>query len=172
MSEPDKPWDPKIKSTKKLRIKNNAEVGMWSGIVAQAIPIFNNAQNAMAYDPVSEGKTEVVVKIAGANKGDPKFGDSAVHGKTFYGDGGQGLVEVEIFLPAQITQSHTNVLLHILLHEMAHASGLVEHSSDGILMTLPNIWPNGSISSTKNSKKMPPFFLSNSSITRLRKNWK
>jgi hypothetical protein len=172
MADPDKPWESKIRSTKKLRIKNNAEVGMWSGMVTQAVPIFNRtAQKAMEYEIVSEGKAEVVVKVAGANKSDPKFGDTAVHGKTFYGDGGQGLVEVEIFLPAQITQNQTNDLMQILLHEMAHASGLVEHSSDGILMTVPNIWPDGSISSTKTSKKMPPFFLSNKTVVRLKKIW-
>jgi len=172
MADPDKPWEPKIRSTKKLKIKNNAEVGMWSGMVAQAVPIFNTgAQKAMEYELVSEGKAEVVVKIAGANKSDPKFGTTAVHGKTFYGNGLKGLEEVEIFLPAQITQNQTNVLLHILMHEMAHASGLVEHSSDGILMTVPNIYPDGSISSTKTSKKMPPFFLSNKTVVRLKKIW-
>jgi hypothetical protein len=172
MAEPDKPWDPKIRSTKKLRIKNNAEAGMWSGIVTQSVPIFNNAAvKAMEYELVSEGKAEVVVKIAGANKSDPKFGDSAVHGKTLYGNGLKGLEEVEIFLPAQITQSHTNVLLHILLHEMAHAAGLVDHSSDGILVTVPNIYANGTLSATATSKKMPPFFLSNKTIVRLKKIW-
>src|SRR5215831_5282779 len=104
MADPDKPWEAKIRSTKKLRIKNNAEVGMWSGLVTQAVPIFNRAaQNAMEYELV-DAKAEVVVKVAGANKSDPKFGETAVHGKTFYGNGDRGLVEVEIFLPAQITQ--------------------------------------------------------------------
>ena len=57
---------------------------MWSGMVTQAVPIFNRtAQKAMEYGIVSEGKAEVVVKVAGANKSDPKFGDTAVHGKTF-----------------------------------------------------------------------------------------
>ena len=173
MAEPDKPWEPKVKTTKTLRVKNKAEAGMWSGLVTQAVPIFNtSAQDAMKYEIVTEGKAEVVVKIAGAGKHDPKFGDSAVHGKTEYGNGLQGLSEVEIFLPAQITQNQTNVLLMILLHELAHAAGLVEHSSDGILMTIPNIDANGNITATKTSKKMPPFFLSNKSIIRLKKNWK
>ena len=145
---------------------------MWSGIVTQAVPVFNrSAQKAMEYELVDEGKADVVVKVAGANKSDPKFGDSSVHGKTFWGDGGKGLVEVEIFLPPQITQNQTNVLMQILLHEMAHASGLVEHSSDGILMNAPNILADGSISSTRDSKKMPPFFLSNSTVVRLKKIW-
>ena len=145
---------------------------MWSGIVAQAVPIFNEkAMKAMEYELVSEGKAEVVVKIAGGNKSDPKFGESAVHGKTFYGNGLKGLEEVEVFLPAQITNNQTNVLLMILLHEMAHAAGLVEHSSDGILMTVPNIDASGNITATKYSKKMPPFFLSNKSVVRLKKIW-
>ena len=171
MAEPDKPWTPKIRSTKKLRIRNNAEAGAWAGIAAQAVPIFNNnAMKAMEYELAAEGRAEVVVKIAGTGKHDPVFGQNAVHGKIFYGNGLKGLEEAEIFLPGSVTH-HTNVLLLILLHEMAHAAGLVEHANDGILMNVPNISANGVITATKTSKKMPPFFLSNKSVIRLKKIW-
>ena len=168
---PDKPWEKKIRDTKTLLIRNNAEVGQWSGIVAQAVTTFNEKiMKAMSYELVSEGKAHVVVKISGSGAHDPKFGDSAVHGKTYVGEGGKGLVEAEIFVPAQVTQSHTNVLLHIMLHEMTHAAGLEDHADDGIFITVPNI-QNGVITSTKYSKKMPPFFFSNKTILRMRKIW-
>jgi len=168
---PDKPWEKKVRVTKTLLIRNNAEVGQWSGIVAQSVQIFNEKiMKAMKYELVSEGKAHVVVKIAGSGKHDPVFGNSALHGKTESGDGGAGLVEVEIFVPAQVTESHTNVLLHIMMHEMTHAAGLQDHADDGIFITVPNI-QNGIITSTKYSKKMPPFFFSNKTILRMRKIW-
>ena len=169
---PDKPWEKKIRDTKTLRIRNNAEIGLWSGIAAQSVTIFNEKMmNAMKYELVSEGKAQVVIKIAGSGKHDPVFGASAVHGKTEIGNGLKGVEEAEIFLPAQPSKTNTNVLLLIMMHEMAHAAGLEDHANDGIFMTVPNIDENGGITSTKNSKKMPPFFFSNKTVLRMRTIW-
>jgi|SRR5215213_8848847 len=169
---PDKPWEKKIRDTKTLRIRNNAEIGLWSGIAAQSVTIFNEKMmNAMKYELVSEGKAQVVIKIAGSGKHDPVFGASAVHGKTEIGNGLKGVEEAEIFLPAQPSKTNTNVLLLIMMHEMAHAAGLEDHANDGIFMTVPNIDENGVITSTKNSKKMPPFFFSNKTVLRMRTIW-
>ena len=172
MAGPDKPWMPKVRDTKILKIRNNAEVGLWSGIVAQSVQIFNEKiMKAMQYELVSEGRAQVVVKVAGSGKHDPVFGATAVHGKTEIGNGLKGVEEAEIFVPAQPSKSNTNVLLMIMMHEMAHAAGLEEHASDGIFMTVPNIDENGVITSTRDSKKMPPFFFSNKTVTRMRKIW-
>jgi len=168
---PDKPWTPKIRDTKVLRIRNNAEVGLWSGIVAQSVTVFNEKiMKAMQYQLVTEN-AHVVVKIAGSGKHDPKFGDSAAHGETEIGNGLKGVEEAEIFLPAQPSQSQNNVLLMIMMHEMTHAAGLEDHASDGIFMTVPNIDQNGIITATKNSKAMPPFFFSNKTVVRMKKIW-
>jgi len=59
----------------------------------------------------------------------------------------------------------------ILMHEMAHAAGLEEHASDGVFMTLPNVDANGNISATKGGRKMPAFFFTNKTITRMRAIW-
>jgi hypothetical protein len=126
---------------------------------------------AMKYEIVTEGKADVVVKVAGAGKDDPKLGATAVHGVARRGRGDRGIVEAEIFLPAQPWQNHRNMLYMILMHEMAHAAGLYDHTSDGILMTLPNVDQNGKITSTKFSKPMPPYFFTNKTVTRMRAIW-
>ncbi|HEV8593597.1 MAG TPA: hypothetical protein VGQ55_15940 [Pyrinomonadaceae bacterium] len=172
MSEPDVSWMPKIKDTKILTIRNDAEVGLWSGLVTQCVPIFNEKiMKAMKYDLVTEGKANVIVKVAGAGKDDPKLGATATHGIARRWKGNRGIEEAEIYLPAQPWQSHKNVLLMILMHEMAHAAGLEDHANDGIFMTLPNIDNNGKISATKGGKSMPPYFFSNKTVIRMRAIW-
>lgn len=172
MSKPDVSWIPRIRDLKTLTIRNDAETGLWSGLVAQAVPIFNQKMmNAMKYDLVVEGKANVIVRVAGGGKDDPKLGATATHGVARKWTGNRGLEEAEIYLPAQPWQSHKNVLMMILMHEMAHAAGLEEHANDGIFMTLPNIDNNGKISATKGGKSMPPFFFSNKTVTRMRAIW-
>jgi hypothetical protein len=172
MSKPDTSWTPKIRDTKALKIRNEAEVGLWSGIAAASVPIFNDKiMKALKYELVTEGKANVVLKVAGGGKDDPKLGATATHGVARRWIGNRGVEEAEIYLPAQPWQSHRNVLLMILMHEMAHAAGLEEHSNDGIFMTLPNIDNSGNISATKNGKSMPPFFFSNRTVTRMRAIW-
>ena len=127
--------------------------------------------NVMKYEIVTEGKANVVVKVAGGGKDDPKLGATATHGVARRARGDRGIEEAEIFLPAQPWQNHRNALYMILMHEMAHAAGLYEHTNDGILMTLPNISENGKITSTKFSKPMPPYFFTNKTIVRLRTIW-
>ena len=168
MSKPDTSWTPKIRDTKTLKIRNEAEVALWSGIVAASVPIFNDKiMKALKYELATEGKANVVVKVGGH----PKLGATATHGVASRWAGNRGIEEAEIFLPAQPSQSHRNVLLMILMHEMTHAAGLEEHSNDGIFMTLPNIDHKGNISATKNGKSMPPFFFSNRTVTRMRTIW-
>lgn len=172
MSKPDTPWIPKIRDTKTLRIKNEAEVGLWSGIVGESVPIYNQKMmKAMKYELVTDGRAEVVVRIAGGQKDDPKLGATATHGVARRWIGNRGVEEAEIYLPAQPSQAHKHVLLMIMMHEMAHAAGLEEHSNDGIFMTLPNIDNKGRISATKNGKKMPPYFFTNKTVTRMRAIW-
>jgi hypothetical protein len=172
MAEPDVPWEPKVRAKKILKIKNEAEQGLWAGVLAQCVPIFNDKiMKAMKYEIVTEGKADVVVKVAGGGKDDPKLGATATHGVARRGRSDNGIVEAEIFLPAQPWQNHTNVLYMIMMHEMTHAAGLYEHTSDGIFMTVPNISEKGMISSTKFSKPMPPYFFTNKTITRMRAIW-
>lgn len=163
---------PKIRDTKILTIRNDADVGLWSGVVASSVPIFNDKiMKALKYDIVTEGKANVVVKVAGGGKDDPKLGATATHGVARRWAGNRGIEEAEIYLPAQPWQSHKNVLLMILMHEMAHAAGLEEHANDGIFMTLPNISESGQISATKQGKVMPPYFFSNKTVVRMRAIW-
>ncbi len=157
MSKPDMPWAPKFRSTKILKIRSHTEAGVWTGVAAQSVEIFNaKIMKAMSYELVTEGGAQVVVKIAGSGKNDPKLGVSSVHGKTFKGRGEgmgadmTGVIEAEIFLPSN-PQKHANVLLMIFMHEMAHAAGLEEHANDGIFMTVPNIDESGNIKATKTS---------------------
>lgn len=172
MAEPDIPWMPKVRETKALRIRNEAEQGLWTGVVAQCVTIFNDKiMKAVKYEIVTEGKANVVVKVAGASKDDPKLGATATHGVARRWKGNRGIEEAEIYLPAQPWQNHTNVLYMIMMHEMAHAAGLEEHASDGIFMTLPNIDQNGKISATKNGKSMPPYFFTNKTVMRMRAIW-
>lgn len=172
MSKPDTSWMPKIREKKLLTIRNDAEIGVWSGVVAEAIPIFNQKMmNAVKYELVPEGRANVIVKIAGAGKDDPKLGATATHGVARRWIGNRGVEEAEIYLPAQPSQGHKNVLLMIMLHEMAHAAGLENHASDGLFMTLPNISATGKISATKGGKSMPPFFFSNKTVVRMRAIW-
>ena len=169
---PDTPWKPKIRDTKTLKILTEAESGLWTGIVAASVPIFNDKiMGAMKYEIVTEGRSNVVVKVAGGGKDDPALGATATHGVARRSAGSRGIQEAIIFLPAQPWQSHPNVLKMILMHEMAHAAGLEEHTDDGIFMTLPNIDQTGNISATKTSKPMPPFFFTNKTVTRMRAIW-
>ena len=147
-------------------------------MVEQAVDIFNQkAMKVLRYELATEGGAQVVVKVAGASKSDPKFGTSSLHGKTSKGTevakgpSGNGVIEAEIFLPPDPVNKHANVLLHILLHEMTHAAGLEEHANEGILITVPNIDENGNITAVRGGKKMPPFFFSNKTMIRLRKIW-
>ena len=172
MAEPDIPWMPKVRDTKILTIRNEADVGLWSGLVAASVPIFNDKiMKALKYNIVTEGKANVIVKVAGAGKDDPKLGATATHGVARRWKGNRGIEEAEIYLPATPWQSHRNVLQMILMHEMAHAAGLEEHASDGVFMTLPNVDANGNISATKGGRKMPAFFFTNKTITRMRAIW-
>jgi len=172
MSKPDTPWTKKIRDGKILRIKSEAEAGIWSGILGDSVPIFNEKiQKAMKYEIATEGKANVIIRIAGGGKDDPKLGATATHGVARRWVGDRGVEEAEIYLPSQPSQSHKNVLLMIMMHEMAHAAGLEEHASDGIFMTLPNIDEKGVIKATRNSKPMPPFFFSNKTVTRMRAIW-
>jgi hypothetical protein len=140
------------------------------GIVAASVPIFNDKiMKALKYELVTDGKANVVVKVGGGGKDDPKLGATATHGVARRWIGNRGVEEAEI--PAQPWQSHRNVLLMISMHEMTHAAGLEEHSSDGIFMTLPNVDNNGNISATKKGKSMPPVFFSNRTVTRMRTIW-
>ena len=73
MAEPDIPWMPKVRDTKILTIRNDADVGLWSGLVTTSVPIFNDKiMKALNYNIVTEGKANVIVKVAGAGKDDPK----------------------------------------------------------------------------------------------------
>lgn len=172
MSKPDTSWVPKIRDKKLLTIRNDAEIGVWSGVVAEAVTIFNQKMmNAVKYELVPEGRANVIVKVAGSGKDDPKLGATATHGVARRWVGNKGVEEAEIYLPAQPSQSHKNVLLMIMLHEMAHAAGLEKHANDGLFMTLPNISATGTISATKGGKSMPPFFFSNKTVTRMRAIW-
>jgi hypothetical protein len=163
---------PKVRQLKTLTIRNEAETGLWTGIVGESVPIFNQKiMKALKYDLVTDGKANVIVRVAGGGKDDPKLGATATHGVARRWIGNRGIEEAEIYLPAQPWQSHKNVLLMILMHEMAHAAGLEEHANDGIFMTLPNIDNNGKISATKGGKSMPPFFFSNKTVTRMRAIW-
>lgn len=163
---------PRIRDTKTLTIRNDAEIGLWTGVLAEAVPIFNQKiMKALKYDLVAEGRANVIVKIAGSGKDDPQLGATATHGVARRWAGNRGIEEAEIYLPSQPGQSHKNVLLMILMHEMAHAAGLEKHASDGIFMTLPNISHDGKITATKTSKPMPPFFFSNKTVTRMRAIW-
>jgi hypothetical protein len=172
MADPDVPWEPKVRQTKTLTIKNEAEQGLWAGVVNQCVPIFNDKiMKAMKYQIVTEGKANVVVKVAGGGKDDPKLGATATHGVARRWIGNRGVDEAEIYLPAQPAQNHTNVLYMVMMHEMAHAAGLEEHASDGIFMTLPNISATGGITATKNGKVMPPYFFTNKTVMRMRTIW-
>jgi hypothetical protein len=172
MSLPDTPWLPKIRESKTLTIRNEAEIGLWSGVLAEAVPIFNQKiMNALKYELVAELRANVIVKVAGSGPDEPELGATATHGVARRWAVSRGIRDAVIFLPAKPWQSHKNVLLMILMHEMAHAAGLEKHASDGIFMTLPNISNDGKISATKTSKPMPPFFFSNKTVTRMRAIW-
>jgi hypothetical protein len=172
MPKPDAPWTPKIRDKKLLTIRSDAETGVWTGVVSDSVPIFNQKMmGAVKYELVAEGRANVIVKIAGGGKGEPKFGATATHGVARRWRGDKGVEEAEIYLPEQPSQSHKNVLLMIMLHEMAHAAGLEDHANDGLFMTVPNINANGTISATKGGNSMPPFFFSNKTVTRMRAIW-
>lgn len=178
MSKPDEPWIESVRKSKELVIRSEAESGVWTGVLKECVPIFNRiALKAMSYRIAgAEDKAQVVLKIAGSGKDDPKLagGTHGIARKAIQraGRGGIGIVEVEIFLPSQPSRLSKNMILMIVLHEMGHAAGLEEHTNDGVMMTLPNEDNTGKIYSTKKSKRMPPFFLTNKTVSRLRTIWK
>lgn len=178
MSKPDEPWIKSVRNSKELVIRSEAESGVWTGVLQECVPIFNRiALKAMSYKIAgAEDKANVVLKIAGSGKDDPEI-SGGTHGKTrrgkqVSGRGGVGIIEVEIFLPAQPSGVSKNMILMIVLHELGHAAGLEEHTSDGVMMTVPNENAKGQVFSTPQTKKMPPFFFTNKTVNRLRTIWK
>jgi hypothetical protein len=92
-------YEKEIRDTKTLKIRNEAEVALWSGIVAASVPIFNDKiMKALKYEHVTEGKANVVVKVAGGGKDDPKLGATATHGVARRWIGNRGVEEAEIYL--------------------------------------------------------------------------
>jgi hypothetical protein len=171
MSKPDTPWIPRIRKGKKLTVYNGAEIGLWSGLVPAAVPIFNQIiLKAMEYELTTDDSADVVVKIAGGGDGEPALGKTATHGVARRYIGSRGVEKAVIFLPSEPWQKHKNMLLMILMHEMAHAAGLEKHASDGVFMTLPNV-DGGKITAVKGGRVMPPFFFSNKTVTRMKANW-
>ncbi len=178
MGKPDEPWISSIRANKELVIRSEAESGVWTGVLQECVPIFNRiALKAMSYRLAGAGeKANVVLKIAGSHKDDPKVAGGK-HGitrrhKQQAGRGGIGVIEVEIFLPSQPTADSKNMITMIILHELGHAAGLEEHTSDGVMMTVPNENAKGQVFSTPQTKKMPPFFFTNKTVNRLRTIWK
>ena len=173
MSKPDTPWMPKVRETKTITLFNEADKGFWAGVIREAVTTFNQkAMNSVKYEIVDEKrKAKAVVKIAGSGKDDPRLGADARQGLARRWAGNRGIEEAEIFLPETPWNTHRNMLMMIMMHELTHCAGLEEHANDGIFMTLPNVDEKGNIFSTRESKKMPPFFLSNKTVMRLRAIW-
>lgn len=176
----DKSWEKAIRDKKELTFFDESSTGQWSGVVKLAIYTFNRvAKGIIKYVPASEkNKANVFIGVAdgeasfpfGGNDKPIVFSRTSTHGitRTFAYD--TGIAKAAIFLPSNPSQNDQNMLQFIALHELAHACGLVNHDSDGILMTLPNV-QKGKIFSTPKSRKMPPFFMANKTIARLRAIW-
>lgn len=176
----DIPWAKNITDTGELTVFNGASVGKWATIFKLALTSFNrnSGLKMKMVEAKKKDTANIVVQVAGGTTNFEYDGTSypvvfphtLVHGltKTFARDG--FIEKAAIFLPSEPDEDHKNVLRFITVHELIHASGLVDHDNDGVFMSLPNI-RKGLIWSSANSKKMPPLFFDPKTIARLQKVW-
>ena len=176
----DKSWENKVRSTKTLTYFDESNTGRWSGVVAVSVQAFNRIARGIVQYKLTDDRNSanVVIGVAEGSASFPFGGDdrpivfskTSTHGITRTFAYSTGIAKAAIFLPSDPSQDNQNVLQFITIHELIHACGLEAHYNDGVLMTLPNI-QGGKIFSTPKSKKMPPFFMANKTIARLRAIW-
>ena len=176
----DQSWTYKIRDTGKVTVYNGIDSGKWANIFKASLDAFNhNARLPVKLIPGEDKEqANIVMQVSGGSAGytydgqsySVNFDGTLAHGKTNTLAREDGIEKAFIFLPLNTTQSHTNVLQFIAVHELIHACGLVEHNNDGVFMTAPNI-QNGNIWSAKNSKKMPPLFFAPKTVARLQGLW-
>jgi hypothetical protein len=178
----DNPWNQRVRDQKQLTYFDGSSVGKWSGITKLAVNEFNNlAQGIVKYVPAKDKDgADVVIGVADGVAHFPfdgtdnpiVFSKTAAHGQTRTFGYSDGLAKAAVFMPSSITETHKNILIYVVAHELVHACGLVRHDNDGVFMTVPNIdHAKHTISAIKGSKAMPPFFFSASTISRLSAIW-
>lgn len=166
------PWTRRVKRTGTLTVYNNMSVGQWANIYTLAFQAFNDlsARHGLKVkltETTEKDRADVVMSLL-----DDEAFKGLVHGKARLSHMNGQLVGVEVRLPSQPAQNHPDVLTFIALHELVHACGLEngDHDNDGVFMTLPNI-RDGKIWASQDSKKMPPFFLAPSTISKINALW-
>ena len=166
------PWITSVKDTGTLTVYNNMSAGQWANIFTLTLRSFNNLSTQHGLKvKLAETKDKEKANIV-MNLSDDDAFKTLVHGKGRVSVQDGFVIKVEVFLPSQPAQNHKDVLLFIALHELVHACGLEnsDHANDGVFMTLPNI-RNGKIWAAANSKKMPPYFLAPSTVSKLNALW-
>jgi hypothetical protein len=166
------PWKRRIKNSGKLTVYNNMSVGQWANIFTLAIQSFNDLSTrhglkVKLVETNEKERADIVMSLL-----DDEAFKGLVHGKARLSSQNGFLVGVEVRLPSQPAQNHKDVLLFIALHELVHACGLEDkdHDIDGVFMTLPNI-RDGKIWASQDSRKMPPYFLAPSTVSKINALW-
>lgn len=174
-------WSSSIKDTGKLTVYNGIAVGKWATVFKAALASFNknSGLTIKMVETKNKDQANIVMQLSGGTSSfeydgttyPVVFDGTLAHGQTltFARDG--GIEKAAVFLPITPKENHIDVLRFIAVHELIHACGLEngEHAGDGVFITLPNI-RNGKIWASADSKKMPPLFFSQSTISKLQNN--
>jgi hypothetical protein len=193
------PWLKSIRQTQKLTIFATQNAAPLAPMLATAITRFNALSQSLslnvtyeasstAPDPDTLSGANVQLSLAnGAYKfkglgadGDGFLAADARKGVTRFAVGGsekdEQLVKAFIFLPARIHE-HNFMKICMIVHEMVHASGLVdnaEHTSDGdpdIFCASLSPSGDGVQCGVFSSRIMPPIWMTERTAAKIRPLW-
>ena len=181
MAEPDSAWIDGVRTGRVLTYFNGANVGKWAGIVDLAAQAFNQIPDSIVTFKKVKDKASANVEVCvtkersvdfefEGKKQDPIVLGSLVHGRTRTVRRDQGIEKAKCVLPLETAESEKNHLIFIAAHELLHATGLAEHTNDGLLMSTPNMF-NGKVFASADAKSMPPLFLGPKAASRMAAIW-
>lgn len=160
------PWHPRVVKEAKLKVFNGA--GAWAQQVTKAVSEFNGLHFPVTLESADDKvKADVVVRLSNGNDSEfgwahSNFDAASTHGQTASDlDGKNRVGKAVVFLPAKLAKVSNEVKILVTIHELIHASGLVEkndHDSAGIMAAKFQLI-DGKLreaSEDRNLKGMPP----------------
>jgi hypothetical protein len=191
------PWIDSVRSTKKLTVFNGITAAKWATVFSPALVSFNKLNLGITAEQ-AKNKDAANVVVFSSERGasythgkiehSSDFDGSRFHGYTMLFHP-EGLLEkAVVFLPADpkvsggfirgkevFDRANPNQMRVIFVHEMIHACGLDngEHDDDGLFQKslIPVGSKIGSLMPSKDSRPMPPMYLSQATKSKIIQNW-